>query len=389
MDPAKEQIPFIAKTFHGLENVLAEELKALGAGNLKVLKRAVSFTGNRQLLYQANLCCRTALSVLKPVLQFKADNEISFYKRIREFDWSPYLSYHQTLAINSVVRSRYFNHSHYMALKAKDAIADHFLNKTGKRPSVNREDPDLLINVHIYENRCSLSLDSSGAPLFKRGYRKSAHPAPLNEVLAAGMILLSGWNGEEALIDPMCGSGTLLIEAGLIAANRPPNAFRETFAFQKWADFDEDLWALVKKEAAKNETTPAVTLQGSDQSARSIQHARANVSNAGLSKGIRLTNRAFDESSPPGDRGTLILNPPYGERLKQDDINGFYKKIGDTLKQKYSGHTAWILSSNSEAIKYIGLRPSKKVILYNGSLECKFLKFDLYAGSKKAKYLQP
>ncbi len=373
----------IAKTFHGLETVLASELEALGAENIRILKRAVEFEGNNEVLYKSNLWLRTALRILLPITTFKARNEAELYKQIKAYDWSRFINNNETLAIDAVVFSKYFNHSKFVALKVKDAICDRFVEKTGRRPSVNLESPNMMLNVHVAEDTFTISLDSSGAPLNRRGYRTKDHPAPINESLAAGMILLSGWDGSTPFFDPMCGSGTIVMEAAMIAAGIAPNLKKTDFAFMRWRDYDAALWKRILEEAQTSIITPEVRITGSDIAVSAIDVARQTALDYGLKKYINLAVSSFNEMRAPGKNGTIIMNPPYDERLKSRDIVKLYTDIGTHLKHNFSGWDAWVISSNLEALKLVGLKPAEKHTLYNGSLECRFQKFSMYEGTKK------
>lgn len=376
---------FLAKTFKGLEQVLANEIKALGGEKIKIFKRAVSFEGNQKLLYKANLELRTAVRILLPIYSFKARNENIFYQRIKALDWSKYMSVKDTLAIDGTTHSRYFNHSKYIALKAKDAIVDQFRDKEGRRPNVNVHAPTLRVNIHIQEDEVNVSLDSSNSPLFKRGYREERMEAPLNEILAAGMILLSGWNRDKDFVDPMCGSGTLPIEAAMIAKNIPSQWKRKSFGFQKWKDYDEALWKEVRKEAENKIVDFPFNIFGYDRDFKAISVARINALSAELNEVIQLKRTTFEKLEAPNSKGIMILNPPYDERLQIKNITELYKMMGDQFKQQFKGWEVWVISSNFQALKNIGLRPSKKISLQNGALDCKFLKFEMYEGSKKTK----
>ena len=376
---------FIAKTFHGLEDILAEELTILGAKKVVPIKRGVSFEGNLEVLYKANLHCRTALRILKPFYTFEAQNEDQLYRRISDYNWSKVLSLRTTFAIDSVVYSKHFRHSKYVALKIKDAIADQFRKKTGRRPSIDTDQPDIQINVHVSHTRFSISLDSSGESLHKRGYRNQGHKAPVNEVLAAGMLLLTAWNGEVPLIDPMCGSGTILTEAALIASNIPPGLRRRQFGFMKWMDYDGEIWARVMKAARSEIKQTDVRLSGADISYRSVAIAQKTIDQLGLQNNVIIQESDFTNLYTNEKSGMIIMNPPYGERMKPADLFTLYKEIGDHLKQHFTGFDAWIISSNRQALKHIGLRPSKKITLFNGPLECSFQHFPLYKGSKREK----
>jgi putative N6-adenine-specific DNA methylase len=372
----------VAKTFHGLEHILASEIRSAGGDNITTGIRSVHFDGDREVMYRVNFQARTALRVLKPFYEFRAKNEDELYRGAYNYDWSGLLSGKNTFAIDGVLNSPWFNHSKFIALKVKDAIADQFRDRTGKRPGVDTEDPDIRINLHISSDQCTLLLDSSGESLHKRGYRAANAPAPLNEVLAAGMIMLSGWDRKSPLIDPMCGSGTIPIEAAMMAHNIPPGIYRKKFAFEKWPDFDEKLFSKIyNHEYEAPDKVPVIA--GSDKSSMAIAMARENAKNAFLGNKIDFTISSFEDMMPKEENGVLITNPPYGERLKQENIKAFHTLMGDYLKKNYAGYTAWVLSSNLEALKFIGLRPEKKIVLYNGPLECRFVKFTIYKGSKK------
>jgi putative N6-adenine-specific DNA methylase len=386
LEITKDNFELVAKTFKGLENVLVTELTNLGAIDVKVLNRAVSFRGDKAFMYKANLCLRTALKILKPIHSFKTRNEIDLYKGIAQIDWNEYLNVDDTLSINTMVSSPFFNNSQFVALKAKDAIVDQFRNKFGKRPSIDTAQPTILLDIHLTNEECVVSIDSSGESLHKRGYRINSTLAPLNEVLAAGMILLSGWNGSSNFIDPMCGSGTLPIEAALIAYNIPPGIFRKEFGFEKWKDFDPDIF-----EAVYNDDSGSRDFQheimGSDISAGVIRIASENAKNAFLANKINFQVKPFESLIPPAAGGVIMINPPYGERIKKTNIEVFYQSIGNQMKRNCAGFDVWILSGNKEAMDYIGLHPSKKVTLFNGAIECKFQKFTIYQGSKKTNKL--
>lgn len=373
----------VAKTFHGLEQVLAGELEALGATNINVLKRAVSFDANKELLYRSNLQLRTAIRILQPLTTFKARNDEELYRAVKAYDWSPYLRDDQTLAIDPVVLSRFFTHSKYVALKVKDAICDQFRDKSGKRPSVDLQRPNLMINVHVAEDQFTLSMDSSGQPLNRRGYRTKEHPAPINEVLAAGMVMLSGYDGSQPFLDPMCGSGTIVMEATMIAARMAPNLKRKEFGFMRWNNYDESLWKKIFDEAQAQVRTPPQRINGSDMALSAIDVSRHSALDFGLKQYIDFEVAPFNEVLPKGKNGIAIMNPPYDERMKSKDIVMLYTQIGDQLKQRFSGWNAWVISSNFEALKVISLKPAERHTLFNGSLECRFQKFDLYEGTKK------
>ena len=379
----------VAKTVTGLEEALATELHAMGAKFIQIGVRAVTFEGPKKLMYRANLECRCAIRILQVVDEFKVYNEDQLYEKMKAFNWPHYFSVDQTFAVDSAVSSNYFNHSKYVALKTKDALVDRFRDEFGRRPNVNVMTPTLRINVRIEDRDCTLALDSSGDSLHKRGYRIHGLDAPINEVLAAGMIALSGWDGDKPFLDPMCGSGTLLIEAAMKAYQIPAGMYRKSFGFQNWGNFDQDIWESVLESAKAQIKTEGVPIFGGDKNRRAIMAAQENIDNAELSDYIKLEQKDFSRLEPPFDSGIIIMNPPYDERLISDDINAFYKMIGDRFKQAYQGSEAWVISSNLEAFKHLGLRTSKKIGLFNGALECKFQQYKLYEGSKKAKHNTP
>ena len=375
----------IAKTMAGLEDVLAEELIGLGANNLEIGKRMVSFEGDLALMYKANIQCRTALRILRPVYEFKAKTTDDIYKKVKAMNWFEHLTENSTFAIDAITFSDYFTHSKFVAYRVKDAIADYFMQRTEKRPSVDVENPDLLINFHIAHDKCTLSFDSSGESLHKRGYRVAQTEAPLNEVLAAGMILKTGWRGGSDFIDPMCGSGTLLIEAAMIAMNVPPGIYRQNFAFEKWKNFNADLFETIYNDDS-GEREFKHKIYGSDISSEAIAIAAKNVKNAGLDKSIDLKVMPFESyTEAPSENAILVTNPPYGERIKPEDLFGLYENIGERLKHVFMGYSAWILSYKKECFDKIGLKPSKKIQLVNGSLQCEFRKYDIFAGKKYPK----
>jgi len=376
----------VAKTLMGLEQVLAEEIETIGGEKIEIGYRAVSFVGDLAILYKSNLLLRTAMRVLIPIAEFDAFNEKQYYEQIREIEWDNYMKKEDTLAVDAIVSTSFSTHSHFVALKAKDAIVDYFRDKYGIRPNVDTFRPTLQINIHLSKNHCIVSLDSSGEPLFKRGYRVAAVEAPISEVLAAGILKLTGWDGQKPIYDPMCGSGTFLTEAALIATNTPAQINRRHFTFQYWMDFDKDLWINIKKEAYDNVLPLTTQLFGSDIDRNAIATARKNIAALGFDTQIGLKQLSFEDSQPPFENGMIVMNPPYNERLRESDNEEMYKNMGDKLKQSYQGYTAWIISSDYNAIKSIGLHASKKYTTMNGSLECKLLKYDLYGGSKKTKY---
>jgi putative N6-adenine-specific DNA methylase len=374
---------FVAKTLYGLEKVLAEELINMGATDVQSANRAVLFNGDISLLYTVNYCVRTALSILMPIAEFRIRSKDDLYKAGSKIEWEKFLNPDDTFSIVPVINSPHFGHSGYAGLLLKDAIADSFRNKTGRRPSVDTSDPGILINLHISNDLVTISIDSSVVPLFKRGYRQEQPFAPLNEVLAAGIILLSGWNATTSLTDPMCGSGTIPIEAGLIACKVPPGKFRKFFGFQRWKDFDENLFEKIKLNCDNQIGPSPVKIYGSDISEQTLQHARANVSSAGLNNIVSLDRGDFKDLKPVDNNGFVFLNPPYGQRLQPVEIDQLYGMIGTTLKHNFAGATAWLITSNKESLKHVGLKPKEKHTLFNGALECVLLKYEMYQGTKK------
>lgn len=395
----KQQATFLmlAKTFKGLEEVLAKELIELGANDVQLERRAVSFRGDKALLYRANLCLRTASRILVPIVEAtltpKKKNiapEDLLYEAVKRVEWSRYMSVENTFAIDATVYSDTFRNSRFVTYRVKDAIADYWKEHADKRPSVAVEAPDILINVHIAKEHLTLSLDSSGESLHKRGYRVANTEAPINEALAAGMLLMAGWKGQSDFYDPMCGSGTLLIEAALIARNIAPGVFRQAFAFEKWPDFDAELWSdIYNDDSQEHEFTHKI--YGSDASFYAIQQAAKNIKSAGVQKDVELKQIRMEEikisnlqSSISNPSPLVMLNPPYGERLKSNkEMEDLYSAIGSTLKHQFAGATAWIISSNDAAMKCIGLKPSRKVRLLNGELDCQFNRYDLFQGKRK------
>ena len=371
----------LAKTMFGLEEILAEELSKLGAQNVKTMNRAVSFKGDKGFMYKANLNLRTALRILKPIAHFQAHDEKELYRKLCEIDWTKIFDLDATFATHATTHSDIFTHSKYASLVMKDAIADTFRKKFDKRPNVDPEIPDVSINLHIAKHTCTVSLDSSGNSLHKRGYKTNAVTAPINEVLAAGLILLSDWNRITDFHDPMCGSGTLLIEAALIAYNIPANIFRERFGFEGWKDFDKELWETIKKVSLEKERDYCGKITGADNFQKAVRISRENIENALMYDNIKVTNSDFFETEV-APATFVLFNPPYGERLELG-VNEFYETVGSTLKHKYQGCTVWFISSDLEKLKFIGLRPSQKIKVLNGKLECSFRKFEVYEGSKK------
>ncbi len=373
----------IAKTLYGLEPVLAKELIAIGSQNVREVNRAVTFNGDPKLLYKANYCLRSALSILVAISEFRIKSSKDLYNNCLKTDWGKYLDSDSTFSVVPVVKSDFFTHTGYAGLLIKDAVADWFRSRTGKRPSVSSTDPDILINLHISHDKATISLDSSVVPLYKRGYRVEQSAAPLNEVLAAGMIMLSGWDGRVPLMDPMCGSGTIPIEAGLIACQVPPGKFRKFFGFQRWKDYDGDLFAGMKEEIDSGIALSPVGIKGSDISGDAVAQARANVLNAGLDEVIKIEIADFKDLMPDNGEGLIFINPPYGRRIQPASITELYSMIGTKLKHSFSGKSAFIITSDKEYLMHVGLRPREKKILYNGALECIFAKYELYQGTRK------
>ncbi len=373
---------YIAKTLFGLEQVLADELRELGAGGIQMLNRAVSFSGDKNLLYRANYNLRTALKILVPIKEGEISNEQELYEFVRTINWSRFLGVEDTLAVEVSLSTNLFRHTQYIAQKIKDAVVDQFRERFGSRPSVNLDNPTLRINAFINDKVVSLSRDSSGESLHRRGYRVKQGPAPMNEVLAAGLIKLSGWDYNLPLVDFMCGSGTIAIEAALMSLRIPPGDLRMDYGFQHWRDYEPDLFNEIMKERKPAEEK--MNVYASDLSPDAVRLAQRHAQNAGVLKKIRFSTCHFNDLIPPPPPGLVIINPPYGERIEQQNLNGLYQQIGDRLKKNYPGYNAWIISSNAEAVKHIGLKPSPRIIVYNGQLECRFNRYSLYEGSKKA-----
>ncbi len=378
-----DNFKIIAKTFYGLEEVLAKELFDLGAKNIEIGNRVVSFEGDKGFIYKSNLCLHTAIKILKPIHSFIANSNQNLYDELYKFEWSAYLNENSSFVFDSVVSGEIFTHSLFASQKAKDALVDKFRNKNGIRPNVDLKNPDIRFHLHIKNNMCNLLIDSSGEPLNKRGYRTGTNIAPINEVLAAGIIKLSNWDMSNDFFDPMCGSGTFLIEAALMACNIPANINRDEFAFEKWLDWDPDLFEKIQNSQLKRVEEPKVSIFGIDKSPSAISKAKQNIENASLSEFIKVENSDFFKSNKFGNKKWHItINPPYGERLK-GDIKDLYKEIGNTLKFNYSDTNAWIITSNLDFMKFIGLKPRKKIKLFNGKLESRLLYFPVYNATKK------
>lgn len=375
----ENKFSMVAKTFQGLEDVLRDELISLGAENVELGRRMVSFEGDLELMYKANLCCRTALRILKPIEKFTAYNPDELYDIVRDIEWEKYLTPGMTFAIDSTVNSEDFTHSKFVTYRVKDGIVDHFRDMSGERPSIRVTGADVIFNVHIIDNRVTISLDSSGEPLSKRGYREEQTEAPINEVLAAGIIMKTGWRGDCDFADPMCGSGTFLIEAALIAANINPGIYREGFAFEKWPDFDEELFeTLYNDDSAEREF--AYKIYGGDIDPEAVQTARRNIKSAQVDEMIDLSCRPMSDWTENAEEGVLVMNPPYGRRLKPEDMDELYRGIGTTLKRNFKGWHAWIIGLNDEDFDNIGLKPSLKIPLLNGSLECTLREYVMFDG---------
>lgn len=382
----------IAQTQFGLEEVLRNELLKLGARDIERHNRAVSFFGDLGFLYKANLCLRTAIRILVPIDAFAMRSAEDLYRGIHRIPWEEFITPQDTFAIRSTLNTPHLDHSQYATQKAKDAIVDRFRERFGQRPSVDADAPTLRIQIHIHGDQCQVALDSSGTSLHERGYRTETGPAPINEVLAAGMVALSGWDPRKPLVDPMCGSGTIAIEAGLYACNIPPGLFRKGFGFQQWNDYDEDLYGTIHDALLKRISEERPVIVAGERSEAIFEMARQNVARAQLEDTVAVRHTPFEELEPPPGTGTLIINPPYGERMDHrgaeaeaevEAIQALYKMIGDTLKKRWSGWQAWVITSNLEAAKHIKLTPKPRIQLFNGALDCRFMKYDLYEGSRR------
>ncbi|MBP3774110.1 MAG: RNA methyltransferase [Bacteroidaceae bacterium] len=374
-----ESTKLAAKTFLGLEDILAKELAQIGAENIKKGNRIVFFTGDKELMYRTNFELRTAIRILKPIITFKATTADEVYEKIKQLDWTQYLDVKTTFSVDSVVYSDDFRNSKFVSYKVKDAIVDFFREQTGQRPNISVAAPDIRFNMHISEDNCTLSLDSSGESLHKRGYRQATVESPINEVLAAAMILMTGWKGECDFIDPMCGSGTILIEAALIARNIAPGVFRQNYAFEKWPDFDRSLFEKIYNDDSK-ERPFEHHIYGYDSESEAIISARQNVKAAGLSSNISLAVQPIQQFTQPTEKSIIVMNPPYGERITTSNLLGLYKTIGERLKHQFAGNDAWIIGYRMETFDQIGLKPSLKIPLYNGSLNCEFRKYTIFNG---------
>jgi putative N6-adenine-specific DNA methylase len=371
-------------TFFGLEEVLEKELKQLGGRDTAVFKRGVSVVGDLGFLYKANLCLHTALKVTVPIISFKADNEQALYDNVKKIEWERFISNADTLMIEAVANSEIFTHSLFISQKVKDGIVDRFRERTGKRPDVDLLRPTFKLYVHIFKNDVTIHLDSSGDPLYKRGYRADINEAPMKEVLAAGLVKLSGWEKHLLLIDGMCGAGTIAIEAALWANNIPPGYYRNDFNFMRWRNFDEATYEKIYESAIGKIKEEPAQIIANDIDGHTLRKASGNVKNAKVEDVVKCTQGSFFDIKPERQGGVVILNPPYGERLPVAEIENLYKEIGNKLKKDFQGYSAWIITSSPEAIKAIGLKHSRKLQVYNGALECRYLKYELYGGSKKA-----
>ncbi len=382
----EKNFKMVAKTFFGFEEILAKEVQQLGGQDVQIGTRVVTFYGDKGFMYKANLSLRTALKILKPIKGFKVFNEKGLYDGVSSIDWSQYMNERQTFVVDVTLYSEAFNNSQFVALKTKDAIVDQFRAKTGVRPSIDKDFPDLRIHIHLDRDQCTVSLDTSGDSLHHRGYRSATNIAPINEVLAAGMLLLSGWEGKSHFLDPMCGSGTILAEAAMIACNIPANINRKEFAFEKWNDWDNDLFDQIIDSLMKKTREFHYTIKGYDKAPSAVRKAQDNIQNANLDDYVTIEQKDFFESEKQTEGPLhMVFNPPYGERL-DIDMERFYREIGDTFKQSYPNTQAWFITANLEALKFVGLKPSRKIKLFNGKLEARLLKYDIYEGSKRTKF---
>lgn len=375
----QESFELIAKTFQGLEEVLAQELIELGANDVQIGRRMVSFSGNQEMMYRANFCLRTAVRILKPISHFRARNADEVYKAVKEIEWKDILDLDTSFVVDTTVYSTEFRNSKFVAYKVKDAIVDYFMEREGKRPNISVANPDLRLNIHIAEEKCTLSLDSSGESLHLRGYRTATVEAPINEVLAAALIKMSGWKFDCDLIDPFCGSGTILVEAALMARNIYPGVFRQKFGFENWKDFNPELLSSIFEDDS-NERTFEHRIVGSDINLRAVEAALANAKAAGVADLITVEQREIRDFKKPEMPAVLITNPPYGERLRPEDLSDIYRTLGEKLKREFQGGEAWIISSREELFDSMRLRPSFKVPLQNGSLDCELRKYVTFEG---------
>jgi putative N6-adenine-specific DNA methylase len=382
--------PMVAKTLFGLEEILAQELKTLGAQAVKIGVRNVQFVGDTGFMYKANLCLRTSLRILKPIHRINISKIDDIYQAMHDIAWEEIMNENSTFAIRATVMTSDPHNTMYVALKAKDGLVDRLRTRLGTRPNVDKDFPDFSIHLYVTDRIVEVSLDSSGTSLHQRGYRSATNIAPINEVLAAGILMLSGWRGDTDFLDPMCGSGTLLIEAAMIACNIPPNLNRKEFAFQKWSDWDNDLYEKIEESALNKTRSFDYTITGYDKAPSAIRKSEQNISNANLDDFIKIERQDFfrTEKEDPDKSLHILFNPPYGERLPID-VDVFYSRIGDTLKQSYPGSQAWLITANMEALKFVGLRPSRRIKVFNGKLESKLVKYTLYSGTKKIHKIKP
>ena len=382
----EKNFKMVAKTFFGFEEILAKEVQQLGGQDVQTGTRVVTFSGDKGFMYKANLSLRTALKILKPIKWFKVFNEKDLYDGVSSIDWSHFMTEKQTFVVDVTLYSEAFNNSQFVALKTKDAIVDQFRANTGVRPSIDKDFPDLRIHIHLDRDQCTVSLDTSGESLHQRGYRSATNIAPINEVLAAGMLILSGWDGNSHFLDPMCGSGTILAEAAMIACNIPANINRKEFAFEKWNDWDNDLFDQIIDSLMKKTREFHYTIKGYDKAPSAVRKAQDNIQNANLDDYVTIEQKDFFETEKQTEGPLhMVFNPPYGERL-DIDMERFYREIGDTFKQSYPNTQAWFITANLEALKFVGLKPSRKIKLFNGKLEARLLKYDIYEGSKRTKF---
>lgn len=382
----EKNFKMVAKTFFGFEDILAKEVQQLGGQDVQTGTRVVTFSGDKGFMYKANLSLRTALKILKPIKWFKVFNDKNLYDGISSINWGQFMNEKQTFVIDVTLYSEAFNNSQFVALKTKDAIVDQFREKTGVRPSIDKDFPDLRIHIHLDREQCTVSLDTSGESLHQRGYRSATNIAPINEVLAAGMLILSGWDGTSHFLDPMCGSGTILAEAAMIACNIPANINRKEFAFEKWNDWDNDLFDQIIDSLMKKTREFHYTIKGYDKAPSAVRKAQDNIQNANLDDYVTIEQKDFFETEKQTEGPLhMVFNPPYGERL-DIDMERFYREIGDTFKQSYPNTQAWFITANLEALKFVGLKPSRKIKLFNGKLEARLLKYDIYEGSKRTKF---
>ncbi len=375
-----KQIKFFATAAKGLEETLEGEFKGLGITNATATSGGVNFSGSRADGYRACLWLRTANRVLEPIATFPCPSTEALYEGVYALNWEDRLTAKMTLAVDANIRDSELTHSRFVALKTKDAIVDKIRDRCGERPNVDPKNPDLKINLHLARNVCTVSLDLAGTGLHRRGYRRDPTIAPLKETLAAGLVQMTGWDKKSYFVDPMCGSGSLPLEAALIAGRKAPGLLAPDFGFQRWLDFDATIWQQLIQEAEElGRDIPSNLIFGSDRDKRAVDLARRNADSCGIGASVRWSYNDFAKLDPPGDSGTLICNPPYGERLGEvAELEAFYGKIGDTLKQRWKGWTAWVFTGNLELAKRVGLKPSRRIVLFNGPIECRLLKYELY-----------